>query len=117
MNDSRYTVVGPLGALVTTSMMHIFRPATCAHCQRPITSYGLSLGEPFHCMLHRQCAPHFDFTNGWPHPGAVVSYVAEERYSSTASGNSNNSGRDVDVYSSSPQRARAGSFGSQGADR
>lgn len=111
MNDSHASVIGPFGTVIHVVAVHVFRPSTCAVCGHSIEYYGVALGEPYHAMVHKFCAPHFDYESGWPHPGPASSYRTAEgsARSSTASG------REVgDVYSSSPQRPRAGSFGSTG---
>lgn len=121
MNDSHFPVIGPFGTAINVAAVHIFRPSTCAVCSGPVDNYGVAIGEPYHAMVHRFCAQYFDYGQGWPHPGPASSYrtaegSAHSARSSTASGRAD-SLPTQDVYSSSPQRARAGSFGSQSERR
>lgn len=115
MNDSHAAVIGPFGTVINVSAVHVFRPSTCAVCLGLIEYYGVALGEPYHAMVHRFCAPHFDYGAGWPHPGPASSYRTAEGSATSARGSSTASGRadNIDVLSSSPQRPREGSFGSQ----
>jgi len=39
----------------------------CPVCRRDVTPPMLALGEPYHCVVHRQCAPHFAFDGQYPH--------------------------------------------------
>lgn len=106
MNDGSRNVIGAFGVVAPINVVHVCRPCVCAGCGRPITLYGLAIGEPYHCMLHQQCAPHFDFESGWPHPDAAGTYRAVESRNSARSNHSARSNSEqYDVYSTSPKRA------------
>ena len=34
----------------------------------------ITLGKPYHCILHRRCYYLFDFSKGWPHPQPLKDY-------------------------------------------
>lgn len=47
----------------------------CPVCELQVQDFGMALGEPYFCMLHRHCAPHFRFDGEWPHNRAAVHLI------------------------------------------
>lgn len=39
----------------------------CPVCRKDVDAPFLALGEPYHCVVHRNCAPHFPFDGNYPH--------------------------------------------------
>lgn len=49
---------------------------SCMHCTRPLNPNSLvwSVGAPFHMIIHKECAPYFNYDNGYPHPQPFQHY-------------------------------------------
>lgn len=50
----------------------------CGRCGQPPTAGRPihCLGAPYHCLVHTQCLPLFDYEDSvWPHPHPFVSYT------------------------------------------
>lgn len=43
---------------------------TCVFCERKFNNESLvwSFGYPYHMVIHKECAPFFPFSKGYPHP-------------------------------------------------
>lgn len=49
----------------------------CVHCRKDVRSEdGLfyALTRPYYCLLHRWCAPFYNWNNTWPHSHPLVHY-------------------------------------------
>jgi hypothetical protein len=49
----------------------------CVHCKKTITPEEgafFCLGEPYYGVVHRKCAPFFQFNGLWPHAFPSVVY-------------------------------------------
>jgi hypothetical protein len=63
----------PLG---DTPHLWVVHDAVCAHCKTNLGKERLvfCVGEPFHCIMHKECAPFFDYDTGWPHKKPMSAY-------------------------------------------
>lgn len=44
----------------------------CPVCGEQVTESCMAFGEPYWCLIHRTCAPHFPFDGEYPHRRAIV---------------------------------------------
>jgi len=49
----------------------------CPHCKKECigSKHFFAVGAPYYCLLHHECAPHFQFNNQWPHPYPASVYL------------------------------------------
>lgn len=57
----------------------------CLVCRAPILGeeWVLALPAPYHCLVHKDCAPFFNYNGMWPHPYPAQAYIKAARRRST----------------------------------
>lgn len=68
-------LASPIGEDFSVNAVYVCEPYICAHCRRPVTSFGVAVGIPFNAMMHTNCANAYDFTAlAWPHARPLAYY-------------------------------------------
>jgi hypothetical protein len=58
----------------------IFDPV-CHHCHQHFIPGTLcwAVGQPYHILLHGNCAPYYDYNKGYPHKEPYQYYLEKSR--------------------------------------
>jgi hypothetical protein len=68
-------IAAPIAENFAVNAVYVCEPYICAHCRRPVTSFGVAIGIPFNAMMHANCANSYDFgALTWPHSRPLSYY-------------------------------------------
>jgi hypothetical protein len=54
----------------------------CIHCRRKISGRDgmfYFLGDPYFALIHKECAPYFNYNGLWPHSQPIGFYVNKSK--------------------------------------
>lgn len=58
------------------NMNEIILTRHCYHCKEEfkVDDFLIGIGHPYYILLHKHCAPFFQYSKGWPHPKSFEFY-------------------------------------------
>ena len=74
--DHSLTFDDGVGSTYRTNVVHVMDATTCAVCRGPFfPGHVISLGEPYHALIHPNCIAYFDASIQWHHSAPFIFYA------------------------------------------